>query len=107
MPSFLILAVITGLTLVGDYCIKLASDQPDGLASRAFLLGIVLYGLPAFGWFFLMRAHSLAAIGVFYSASTILLLAALGVVIFHEPFGKREIIGLSFAIASVVTMSTH
>ncbi len=65
----------------------------------------MLYGSPAIGWFFLMRSHSLAAIGVFYSAATIFLLAILGTVVFREPFGPREWLGLALAIAAVVVMS--
>jgi len=105
MTSLLILIGITGLTLIGDYCIKLASGAQSGLFSWTFVVGMVFYGLPAIGWFFLMRTHSLAAIGVFYSASTIILLAALGFFVFKEPFGWREALGLSLAVASVVVMS--
>jgi drug/metabolite transporter (DMT)-like permease len=101
----LLLLAITGLTLIGDFFIKSASERPEGLISPAFFIGLCLYALPAVGWFFLMRAHSLAAIGVLYSASTIVLLAVLGYFVFKEPFGAREIIGLLLAIASVVVMS--
>lgn len=105
MNSAIILVAITGLTLMGDYFIKVASGKADGLTSPVFLLGVALYALPAIGWFFLMRSHSLAAIGVFYSASTILLLAALGFFVFKEPFGLREVFGLSLAVAAVAVMS--
>lgn len=105
MQSALILLAITALTLVGDYCIKLASGREAGFASAVFIAGLLCYGLPAFGWFFLMRSHSLAAIGVLYSAATLILLAALGVVVFREPFGAREIIGVGLALASVLVMS--
>lgn len=105
MNSVVLLAAITGLTLIGDFFIKSASERPDGLISPSFFMGLCLYALPAIGWFFLMRSHSLAAIGVLYSASTILLLAVLGYFVFKESFGLREIIGLSLAIASVMVMS--
>ena len=105
MYTLLILVAVTGLTLWGDYCIKLASGHVNGLCSPMFFLGAMLQCLPAIGWFFLMRNHSLAAIGAFYSTSTILLLAALGYFVFKETFGLREMIGLSLAIASVVVMS--
>ena len=66
---------------------------------------MLLYALPAIGWFFLMRSHSLAAIGVFYSAATILILAGLGVIVFKEAFGVRELLGVSLAIAAVAVIS--
>lgn len=105
MTSALVLIAITVVTLFGDYFIKLASDRPEGIASSVFIMGAILYGLPAFGWFMLMKNHSLAAIGVLYSASTIVLLAGLGYFVFHETFGWREVFGVSLAIASVVVMS--
>jgi drug/metabolite transporter (DMT)-like permease len=105
MGTVLVLMAVTALTLAGDYCIKLASGDEDGLASRTFLLGAALYSLPSVGWFFLMRSHSLAAIGVYYSAAVLILLAALGFFAFKETLGLRELVGLSLAVASVVVMS--
>ena len=105
MGTVLILTVVTALTIAGDYLIKLASGGQDGLASKTFLLGAALYALPSIGWFFLMQSHSLAAIGVYYSAAVLVLLAALGYLFFGEALGPREIVGLSLAIASVAVMS--
>jgi drug/metabolite transporter (DMT)-like permease len=104
MTSALILIAILLTTLLGDYYLKLASSSTFGLRSTHFLAGAVISAIPAFGWFFLMRDHSLATIGVIYSASTIILLAAMGVILFKETFGVREAIGISLAIASVVIM---
>lgn len=53
----------------------------------------------------LMKSHSLATISVMYSASTIILLALLGYVVFKEAFGWREAVGLTLAIAAVAVMS--
>ena len=103
--SLLILCVITFLTLVGDYAIKVATNAERGLLSPWFILGAFLYGLPAIGWFYLMKSHSLAMIGVMYSASTIVLLAALGFFVFREALGWRELLGLALAIAAVAVMS--
>ena len=57
------------------------------------------------GWYFLMKSHSLAAIGVLYSASTILLLTALGYFVFKENIGLKDGLGITLAILSVVVMS--
>ena len=105
MKTALVLSCVIAVTMAGDYLIKLASQKDDGLSSPSFILGAVLYGLPALGWFFLMRSHSLSAIGVLYSAATILILAGLGVFAFGEPFGLREALGISLAIAAVVVIS--
>ncbi len=103
--SLFIVVSITTLTLVGDYAIKVASTKTGGLASPWFVIGATLYGLPAFGWFFLMRDNSLAIIGAMYSATTMILLAGLGYFVFKEAFGWRDFLGLSLAVAAVVIMS--
>ena len=105
MTTTLVLFAIVASTLFGDYLIKQASSEDGGLASLRFVFGMVLYGLPAIGWFFLMRSHSLAAIGVLYSVTTLLLLAVLGTIVFKEAFGIREVLGLSLAVAAVVLMA--
>jgi len=103
--SFVSLAAIMVLTLAGDYCIKLASDRSDGLTTGTFLLGALLYGIPAVGWFFLMRSHSLAVAGVLYAASTVIMLAGLGYFVFREALGLREVAGMVLAISAVVVVS--
>jgi undecaprenyl phosphate-alpha-L-ara4N flippase subunit ArnF len=105
MKTALILAAVIAVTLVGDYLIKLASQKPAGLTTWVFLAGALLYGLPAVGWYFLMKSHSLAAIGVFYSAATILILAGLGFFVFKEPFGMREAAGVGLAILAVMVIN--
>ena len=86
MNWVLILMAVTGATLIGDYFIKIASEEPTGLMSASFAFGIVLYALPAIGWFFLMKSHSLAVIGVLYSSTTVILLALLGIFVFKVTF---------------------
>jgi drug/metabolite transporter (DMT)-like permease len=105
MQSTAILVVIILLTLLGDYLIKVASQKPSGLLTATFFLGALFYALPAVGWFYLMRSHSLAMVGVFYSAGTILVLAGLGYFVFGERVGSREILGFGFAIAAVYVVS--
>lgn len=105
MKTAVILIVIIALTVVGDYMIKVASQKPSGLTTWLFFGGALLYALPAIGWFYLMRSHSLAAIGVLYSTATILILVGLGFFVFKEAFGLREALGVSLAIAAVLVVS--
>ncbi len=107
MSTAIWLVIVTMMTFAGDYCIKIASGQSGGIATPVFALGAVLYGLPALGWYYLMQSHSLATVGVFYSTATLLLLAALGVLVFKEPFGLRDALGISLAVAAVLVMSTQ
>lgn len=47
--SVSLMATITILTLVGDYCIKLATNKETGIYSSWFVIGALLYGIPAVG----------------------------------------------------------
>jgi undecaprenyl phosphate-alpha-L-ara4N flippase subunit ArnF len=106
MTTFLWLLLATALTVIGDYLIKLSTALPQGIRSAQFALGALCYGLPAFAWFAMMREHNLAAIAVFYSAATLVILAAMGIVVFKEPFSWRDGLGVSLALAAVVVMQT-
>lgn len=104
MKDYLILIAVTGVTLLGDYAIKISGMRPRGLLSVEFAAGLILYSVPAIGRFFLMKSHTLAVIGVLYSMSTIVLLVALGVIAFKEPFGLRDAIGVGLAVLAVVVI---
>jgi drug/metabolite transporter (DMT)-like permease len=102
--SFALLSLVTAATVVGDYLIKIASDRADGLLTYHFVLGALLYGLPAFGWFYLMREHSLALTAVMYSAATMIFLALLGHLAFQEPLRVKDLVGLVLAVSAVVLL---
>jgi len=107
MNSLVIVAVISLLTMLGDLCIKLATTHHQGVWSAFFVLGVLLYAVPAFGWFVLMRTHSLAAIGVIYSAATLILLAGLGHFAFNEALGPRQAAGVALAVVAVLLMQAE
>lgn len=108
MTPIHIAGVVAGmafLNVIGDYFLKLASLQPTAIANRYFFAGVSIYALSAFGWVFAMRHMNLAAIGVVYSLSTILLLAALGVFVFRETLTTAEAAGICLAVLSILLMS--
>jgi multidrug transporter EmrE-like cation transporter len=92
------------LGVVGDYCLKLASEQENIWRTRAFYIGFAVYASTAFGWVFVMKHLKLATIGVVYSVSMIVLLTAIGVVVFREPLGALEIVGIMMALASLILL---
>jgi multidrug transporter EmrE-like cation transporter len=47
----------------------------------------------------------MSTIGVIYSLSTVLLLAALGVILFNESLNRYEVTGIFFAVASILLLS--
>jgi drug/metabolite transporter (DMT)-like permease len=101
----LAMVVIAAVTVLGDYFLKLASEQASAIYNRWFLAGFIIYALCSFGWVFAMRYMKLATIGVVYSLSTILLLAVLGVVVFDETLNRYEILGIGFAVLSILLLA--
>ena len=90
--------------VLGDYFLKLASQEKFTLQSRWFYLGFALYASTAFGWVFVMKHLKLATISVLYSVSMVVLLTAVGVVAFRESLNYAEIAGLVMAVASLVLL---
>lgn len=100
----LALLVTVGFSVVGvigDYLLKLASEREQPLRSGWFYVGFAVYASTAFGWVFVMRHLKLATIGVVYSVSMIVLLTAIGTVVFREQLHASEIVGLLMAIGSL------
>jgi multidrug transporter EmrE-like cation transporter len=90
--------------VVGDYLLKLASEQRAPLKSGWFYVGFAVYASTAFGWVYVMRHLKLATIGAVYSVSMILLLTGVGVVVFRQPLCAHEVAGLAMAIGSLVLL---
>jgi len=90
--------------VVGDYFLKLASAHEQPLRTWSFYLGFVLYASTAFGWVFVMKSLKLATISVLYSVSMVLLLTAVGMVLFRESLNLLELTGIVLAVASLVLL---
>jgi drug/metabolite transporter (DMT)-like permease len=90
--------------VLGDYFLKLASARDQPLRTGWFYLGFALYASTAFGWVFVMRHLKLGTIGVLYSVSMVLLLTAVGVVLFGESLNYYELAGIVLAVASLVLL---
>ena len=107
MKNFLPLVVTVSFSIVGvigDYLLKLASEQTAPLKSGWFYVGFAVYASTAFGWVYVMRHLKLATIGAVYSVSMILLLTGVGVVAFRQPLNAYEVAGLAMAIGSLVLL---
>ncbi len=96
--------ILSVITVVGDLFIKEASLHNGFSGWRWLILGAVIYGLTAFGWFFVIRHINLSLAGVVYSITCVVLLFALGVVVFKEGVNTIEIVGLVMALTSLVML---
>ncbi len=99
--------VIIGIALVsvlGDWLLKLASQQTSAIANGWFLGGVLVYAGCAFGWVFVLQHMKLATLGVVYSLASVVLLTVLGAVVFGETLNRHEVVGLLLAGVSVVLL---
>ena len=101
MQAVFVTIAFSALGVLGDYFLKLASARDQPLRSGWFFIGFAVYSSTAFGWVFVMRYLKLATVSVVYSVSMIVLLTALGVIVFRESLNAREVLGLVLAIASL------
>ncbi len=101
----IVAAAMSAIGIVGDYFLKRASGEAGPLATPAFLVGLALYSSTAFAWVFVMRYLKLATIGAIYSVCMILMLTAMGFLIFDETLNRYEVVGIALALASIVLLS--
>jgi drug/metabolite transporter (DMT)-like permease len=108
MDSKTVAVVVTiafsGVGVLGDYFLKLASRNEYSLKTPWFYLGFALYAATAFGWVFVMKHLKLATISVLYSVSMVVLLTAVGVAVFRESLNWYEIAGLIMAIIALILL---
>src|SRR6478735_7326174 len=103
--AVLVTIAFSVLGVVGDYFLKLASGKEHALKAAEFYIGFVVYASTAFGWVYVMRHLKLATVGVVYCVSMVLLLTAIGVVVFKESLNGYEIAGLVMAVASLLLLT--
>jgi len=102
-----ILAVIalSSLGVIGDYFLKVASNDEISLKTSWFFIGLLILASTAFGWVYVMKHIKLATLGVVYSVSTVLLLAFVGVILYQESLNPYESGGKVLSIASLILLS--
>jgi len=104
MKAVVVTIAFSVIGVVGDYFLKLASTREQPLRTGWFYLGFVLYASTAFGWVFVMKYLKLATISVLYSVSMVLLLTAVGALLFRESLNSFEVAGIVLAMASLVLL---
>ena len=104
MLALLVTIAVSVVGVLGDYFLKLSSASEQPLRTRWFYVGFAVYASTAFGWVFVMRHLKLATISVVYSISMVLLLTAVGVVLFGESLNRYELAGIALAMVSLVLL---
>lgn len=80
--AFLIGIGLSAITALADSFIKQASLQHAFSGWPMLALGAIIYGLTAFGWFFVMRKIKLSTAGALYGVSLIIILTFVSVFFF-------------------------
>jgi drug/metabolite transporter (DMT)-like permease len=104
------IAILVGIglsiiTVLGDSFVKSASLQSQFSGWKLLVAGALIYGLTAFGWFFVMRDLKLATAGVLYSLSTVIFLTIVSLVYFKEDINAMETAGIALAIISLILLA--
>jgi drug/metabolite transporter (DMT)-like permease len=102
--AILVTIAFSMIGVLGDYFLKLASAREQPVRTAWFYVGFALYASTAFGWVFVMRHLKLATISVLYSVSLVLLLTAIGVVLFRESLTLFEMVGIVLAVISLMLL---
>jgi len=71
---------------------------------KYFVIGALIWASVVFGWYFVYKHIKLSTSAVFYAISTVLSLTAVSVFYFKEKLNVYEIIGIGFAILSLVLL---
>jgi small multidrug resistance pump len=102
--AFLIGIGLSAITVIADVLIKHASLQNSFSGWQMLILGAVIYGLTAFGWFFLMRKVKLSTLSVLYAVSCVILLTLVSIFYFKEKINSIEVFGIILAIISLIIL---
>lgn len=97
---FLLLLLET-VSILADYLIKKASLLADFSGWIWLLMGGIVYGSTALGWFFMMRSFKIFTLGLFHSFGVIALSLALSVFVFNEKITWREVAGVALGCISI------
>jgi small multidrug resistance pump len=103
--AVLVTVMFSVVGVAGDYFLKVASGKDEPLKTGWFYVGFAVYASTAFGWVFVMRHLKLATVSVVYSVSMVLLMTAMGVLVFKESLNGYEVAGLLMALASLVLLT--
>ena len=101
LTGFFAVLLISIVTVMGDFFMKLAGNSSEYMRVGWFVYGMILYLITGFGWFMVMKIVKLSSIGVIYGVTTSIVLALIGILIFHEKMNFIEIIAIMMGLISI------
>jgi len=103
--AILVTLLFSAVGVLGDYFLKLASAEQSPYRSGWFVLGFLVYSSTAFAWVIVMKHLKLATIGLLYSVTMIVLLTAIGSLVFHEKLAPAEVVGILMGIGALLLLA--
>ncbi len=103
--AILITVLLALGAVAGDYFLKVASSNKLPFLNWNFAVGLVIYGLSAFGLVLVMPHLKLAYIGVWYCLTMVLFLCLVGALFFNESLRPKEWLGVGLAVVSLLLLS--
>lgn len=105
VTTILIVILLAAVGVLGDYFIKESGSGSEYILYGPFILGTIIYALTAIGWFYAMKSIKLGVLGIFYSLTTVILLAIVGAIFFKERLTTLDVVGISLGIVSIVILA--
>ena len=93
------------ITALGDSFVKSASLQNGFSGWKLLMIGSLIWGATAFGWFFIMKRIKLSTAVVLYSVSLVTFATLISIFYFKEKIVPLEIAGIVMAIASLIILA--
>ena len=97
--------LLSAVGVLGDFFLDLAGREKQSSQVHFFLIGMLIYALSAFGWFYIIKQVKLEDLGILYALTTSFLLILVGVLFFKEQLQAKEIIGLILGFLSILLLS--
>ena len=104
LSGFLFSLLTAAIVIAADFAIKIAAETGGRLWSLPMLAGCVLYLVSAILWFYAMRHMPLGQAAVAYSMFTLIGLCLVGVSVFDEQLGWRDMAGMGMAVGAMALM---
>lgn len=93
------------VTAFGDLLIKKGALDGSLLTNYRVLAAALLYGLTAYGWYFVLRQTKLSSAVMIYTMSLLIVVVLIGVFYFRERLNPAEYCGMAMAVGALLLLS--
>ncbi len=103
--NILVVVCVTAVAIFGDTFLKSATTSTGIKHVIDLSLGVLIYALVAFGFYYMYKVMDFSSSGVIYSLVSILLYMGVGLFLYKESMNMYEIVGVILAIVSIFLLA--